>query len=76
MLVWGGSIRGPAPYYSGGDFKIDITFTSDYPFKAPQVRLLRPQMLKCCDDFARLSVANWHWGIVLLAKDYLLTLRL
>jgi hypothetical protein len=37
MLLWGGNIRGPAPYYTGGNFKIDISFTSDYPFKAPQV---------------------------------------
>lgn len=39
MLLWEGNIRGPAPYYSGGNFRIEITFTSDYPFKAPQVRL-------------------------------------
>ncbi|CAD6574760.1 MAG: hypothetical protein CYPHOPRED_005500 [Cyphobasidiales sp. Tagirdzhanova-0007] len=37
LLAWGGIIKGPAPYYVGGTFKLDVSFTNDYPFKAPTV---------------------------------------
>jgi ubiquitin-protein ligase len=38
FLHWTGIIEGPEPYYTKGNFKLDITFPLDYPFKAPQVR--------------------------------------
>ena len=33
LLTWAGVIKGPAPYYSGGTFKIEINFSKEYPFK-------------------------------------------
>lgn len=33
-----GVIKGPDPYYSGGNFKIDVVFTNDYPFKVSNPR--------------------------------------
>ncbi|KAH8925746.1 ubiquitin-conjugating enzyme [Atractiella rhizophila] len=40
LYHWVGVLTGPEPYYAGGKFKIDITFSLDYPFKAPVVKFL------------------------------------
>lgn len=29
MLVWTGNIKGPEPYYAGGNFKIEVVFTNE-----------------------------------------------
>ncbi|GAA6058302.1 hypothetical protein JCM3770_003727 [Rhodotorula araucariae] len=39
LLHWTGTITGPADSaYKGGNFNIDITFPTEYPFKSPTVK--------------------------------------
>ena len=39
MLVWTAKIKGPKGCcYEGGKFKVTITFTDDYPMKAPELQ--------------------------------------
>ncbi|KAI8980281.1 putative ubiquitin-conjugating enzyme E2 [Pilobolus umbonatus] len=39
MFHWQGVIRGPAGTpYQNGNFKLDIVFSSDYPFKPPKMK--------------------------------------
>jgi len=40
LYHWIATIKGPEPYYAKGTFKLDITFTLDYPFKAPVVKFI------------------------------------
>ena len=85
ILIWKGHINGPknSPF-EGGEFKLVINFTKNYPFKPPSVKFLEPEKIfhpnfyrdgKICIDIlqskwsAALSVQNLLLSIISLFMD-------
>eukprot|EP00486_Rosalina_sp_Unknown_P010413 CAMPEP_0201592312 /NCGR_PEP_ID=MMETSP0190_2-20130828/190242_1 /ASSEMBLY_ACC=CAM_ASM_000263 /TAXON_ID=37353 /ORGANISM="Rosalina sp." /LENGTH=154 /DNA_ID=CAMNT_0048051025 /DNA_START=115 /DNA_END=579 /DNA_ORIENTATION=+ len=41
MLIWTAKVKGPkGSCYEGGKFKVTITFSDDYPMKAPELQFV------------------------------------
>ena len=75
---WRAIIFGPeGTLYEGGIFKLDITFTNDYPFKAPKVKFLtkvyHPNVSQYQGDIC-LDILKKNWSAVLSVRTALLSI--
>jgi len=78
LLVWAGTIEGPADtYYAGMTFKISLVFPQDYPYVAPVVKFVSPMWHPNVDMAGNicLDILKEQWSAVLNVQSVLLSLQ-
>ena len=78
MTHWSAVIMSTADsVYHGGVFHLDIRFTSDYPFKPPQIKFLT-KIHHCnisCDGSICIDILKGNWSPALTISKVLISLQ-